>query len=144
MEHLVESHQGGYYISNSDPEIIEEYCETCGDHDWIILSWEEGMKQETLEEFFSSIKINIDNTKYYLEEGITKEYLTDDLMYDFEVDEIIIESIFEMNAITEEEKDRLLKIVSKSKDDHIKLIESIYSKCENRPNKLIKNKKINK
>ena len=38
MEHLVESHLGGYYISNSDPEIIEAYCDQCGDSDRIILS----------------------------------------------------------------------------------------------------------
>ena len=27
LEHLVEGHLGGYYISDSDPEVIEEYCE---------------------------------------------------------------------------------------------------------------------
>lgn len=40
MEHLVESHLGGYYVSDLDPEQITAYCESCGDSDWILLSWD--------------------------------------------------------------------------------------------------------
>lgn len=40
MEHLVESHLGGYYVSDLDPEQITAYCESCGDSDWILLYWD--------------------------------------------------------------------------------------------------------
>ena len=48
MEHLVEGHIGGYYISCEDSSLIEAYCEQCGDYDRIMLSYEEGHKIEAL------------------------------------------------------------------------------------------------
>ena len=58
MEHLVESHLGGYYISDIDEEIIEICCEQCGDCDRIILSWKKGNKLNTLLEYLSNIKMS--------------------------------------------------------------------------------------
>ena len=63
MEHLVESHFGGYYVSNEAEDIIEAYCEQCGDYDRIVLSWEEGMKKEALERHFSLLKMTEKNIK---------------------------------------------------------------------------------
>ena len=57
MEHLVESHLGGYYISDDDPDIIETYCDTCDDYDRVILSWKKDNKLNTLIKYFSKIKI---------------------------------------------------------------------------------------
>ena len=39
LEHLVENHMGGYYISNKDADFIERYCERCNDADTILTSW---------------------------------------------------------------------------------------------------------
>ena len=40
-QHLVRSHLGGYYISNSPIETIEEVCEQCFDNDEVLVSFEE-------------------------------------------------------------------------------------------------------
>ncbi len=42
MEHLVESHMGGYYISSLPRDIIEKECEECYDRDTIVASWTKG------------------------------------------------------------------------------------------------------
>ena len=44
MEHLVESHMGGYYISSLPEEVIENECEECYDRDTIVASWKKGDK----------------------------------------------------------------------------------------------------
>lgn len=40
--YVVESHLGGTYLSDAEPEVIEEVCSSCGDSDWIIGSFESG------------------------------------------------------------------------------------------------------
>lgn len=34
--YIVEGHLGGMYLSQEDPEVIQEFCEQCGDCDWIV------------------------------------------------------------------------------------------------------------
>lgn len=54
--YFVEGHLGGYYISSNDPELIEEYCEQCGDHDMILFNFDDEEKDEpfkSLSEFFA-------------------------------------------------------------------------------------------
>ena len=54
MEHFVEGHDGevGYYISSLDEETITAKCESCGDRDWIILSFDENDKKEPFRSLF--------------------------------------------------------------------------------------------
>lgn len=37
--HIVEGHLGGTYLSSEDPEVIESFCEQCGDSDRIVGSF---------------------------------------------------------------------------------------------------------
>ena len=66
MNYLVESHMGGYYISD-DYESIATYCETCGDSDSIIISWDgEDEKYNAL--------LSLVLEDYYLSIDTLKEY----------------------------------------------------------------------
>ena len=93
MEHLVESHLGGYYISNSDPEIIEAYCDQCGDSDRIILSWKEGQRLESLTNYFSKVKNTSEQLEESKEHGITTEELIFSLTYDYDNDRYLINEL---------------------------------------------------
>ena len=90
IEYLVESHLGGYYISNKDPEIIKSYCEACGDRDNIILYWQEGKKLETLIDFFSKIKESEEDLIDYYKDGLNKEELIYTLMFKYDCDRHMI------------------------------------------------------
>ena len=69
MEHLVEGHvNGNYYISNSDSEFIEQYCEQCGDSDTILASWnpeEKNARLNALLRFFMGSILNTREDIYY-------------------------------------------------------------------------------
>ena len=57
MNHLVESHLGGIYISDSPAYIITATCDQCGDSDWIVASWDDGdrtSEAKALAEYFIS------------------------------------------------------------------------------------------
>ena len=84
MEHLVESHLGGCYVSSLDSKIITAYCETCCDHDWILLSWEEGHMMEALLQYFSKLKYSKENIERERQEGITKQEAIEDVLYEYE------------------------------------------------------------
>ena len=111
MEHLVESHMGGYYISNREPEEIMEFCETCCDCDWIIASYEEGKRFEALHEYFSTLKMN---KEYILEnyEDCDKNELINDLLYEYEKDRYMLNALCEDDIISKEKKKQLLKQVA--------------------------------
>lgn len=126
MEYLVESHLGGYYVSNLDPQKITEYCEQCGDSDWIILSWEEGQMIETLKEYFSYIKMTRETINMDRINGITKSEAIDSIQYYSEIDKNIISILFEDKIITEEEKRELMKINLQTKKRQISLVCEIY------------------
>ena len=54
MEYLVSVHDKNvYYVSSGNPMEITEPCEECGKRDEIILSWEDGKKDEALDDMFS-------------------------------------------------------------------------------------------
>ena len=129
MEHLVESHLGGYYVSNLDPEIITAYCESCGDSDYIILSWEEGHMMENLIQFFSKIK----HSKEYIEKevnaGITKKEAIESVLYEYSYyNKDIIENLYEEKVILETEYKQLLKENLNAQKSQITLICSVYPK----------------
>ena len=128
MEHLVESHMGGYYISDLDPEIIMEYCEECGDSDWIILSWEYGYMYETLKKYFSEIKKNKEMLNKDRLLGITKREAIDITLYHYELDRNIILNLLEEDYISEDENKEFTKISLKSQKNQITIINEVYNK----------------
>lgn len=127
MEYLVEGHLGGYYVSCSDPEIIEEYCEQCGDHDRIILSWEEDKQLETLLEYFSNIKMSQEQLEICKSESLTtKEELIDSLMWSYDDDRYLINEMAGNDIVTFEEREMLLKQIAASQKKQFELLKSIY------------------
>lgn len=127
MEYLVESHMGGYYISNSDPIIIEAYCEQCGDYDHIILSWEESKKIESLLEYFSNIKISYEQLEQDKKNSNgTKEEWIDYLTWLYDEDRYLIDELAAHKSITLEEQKKLLKQVTISQKKQFEYLKSIY------------------
>ena len=130
MEHLVESHLGGYYVSSLDPNIITDYCEQCGDRDYIILSWEEENKMEIFSNYFSKFKITKEQIEKDKNAGITKPEAIENILYSYQGDRYIINNLFKEKVITEKEKDILIKLSIQSRKNQIELI------CESYPKKI--------
>ena len=137
MEYLVECHMGGHYVSSDDPEVIEEYCEQCGDHDRIILSWKENEKMDTLLKYFFNIKMSSEQLENEKMDSIeTEEELVDYLTWEYEEDINLINELADDVAITREEQLKLLKQVKKCQRKQFELLKSIYH-----PNSFVKIKK---
>lgn len=140
MEYLVESHMGGYYVSNMDPEIITAYCETCGDSDWILLSWEEGHMMESLIQYFSELKYSAENIEREIQEGITKQEAIETILYEYGFsDKNIIEILYEDKVISEEEYKQLLKENLQAQKKQITLVCEVYPKEARKVLKKVKN-----
>ena len=127
MEYLVESHMGGHYVSNCDPEIIESYCEQCGDYDRIILSCEDGKIFDTLLEYFSYVKkpveqLEMDKNKL----DLMKDELIDSLTWSYDEDRYLISELTEYGIITLDEKKALLKQVTNAQKKQFEILKSIY------------------
>lgn len=127
MEHLVESHLGGHYVSNKDPKVIRAYCEECGDHDHIILSWEKEKKMETLLEYFSRIKMS----KEELEEekkdlDMPVEAWFDKLYWDYDNDKDLISELWRDKIINLEERNLLLKQVMISQKEQFRILKEVF------------------
>ena len=69
LEHLVQSHLGGHYITDGEPEFIEAYCETCGDSDEILTSWENSEKDSRVNALLRYFMIGNLNLKEDLEKN---------------------------------------------------------------------------
>ena len=139
MEHLVESHLGGYYVSNLDPKQITAYCESCGDSDWIVLSWKEGHMIEELTQYFSELKHSKEQIEKEMQEGITKKEAIESVLYEYSYgDKNIIENLYEEEIILEDEYKKLLKENLKAQKSQIALVCSVYPKG---PRKVLKNEK---
>ena len=128
MEYLVESHLGGYYVSNSDSDIIEAYCEQCGDHDYIILSWEEGMMLDSLRKYFSSVRTTKEKIEEFKSSGLDKVEVIDYIIYYYQDDIDMISYLFNEKIISLNEKKELVKIVKEIKKNQISLVSEIYLK----------------
>lgn len=140
MEHLVEGHLGGYYISNQDPEIITEYCDTCGDSDWILCSWEEGQMIPALVGFFSRIDMERKNIEAFKNEGdASKVDIIDIALSEFDKNNYILLSLEEDNYLNSNEVKLLKDVIKNTKNKQIDLIREVYS--DNKVKKL--NKKNN-
>ena len=123
--YLVDSHIGGYYVSTSNPEIIEEVCEECGDYDSIILSWEDNQKMEVLSNYFENLKYDKENIIDNYNNNETKEEIISDLLYKYECNRYMMNSLCEEEIITKEEKKKLLKVVALSEKKQFELLKSI-------------------
>ena len=128
MEHLVESHLGGYYVSSLDEEIITKYCEECGDSDWIILSWEEGQMMEALSDYFSKPVTTRKVIEDELKSGITKPEAINNILYYYDNDKYLINYLFNEKIIDEEDKNKLMKINLQTRKSMISLVCEIYPK----------------
>ena len=126
MEYLVESHLGGYYISDLDPEVITAYCESCGDSDYILLSWEEGHMMDALLKYFEEITHPIDNIKSYLNVGVTKKDFIDKILCESFDNRIIIDTLFEQKYINDDEYKNLLEVNHQTHKNQISLVCEIY------------------
>lgn len=123
--YLVDSHMGGYYVSTSNPEIIEEVCEECGDYDSIILSWEDNQKMEALSNYFEKLKYDEESIIDSYNNDATKEEIISDLLYEYECNRYMMNSLCEEEIITKEEKKKLLKVVALSEKKQFELLKSI-------------------
>lgn len=126
MEHLVESHVGGFYISDQDPSIIEAYCEQCGDYDRILLSYEEDQKLEALKNYFSNVKKGLEQLEKIKSQSIDREEIIISLMWDFDDDRLLIEELNDSEIIDKKEKLLLLKQVGITQKKQFELLKKVY------------------
>lgn len=144
MEHLVESHMGGYYISNNEPEVIEKYCDTCCDYDHIILSYEEGKKFEALLEYVSIVEMSYKELEEY-KNKVTLEELIDRLSCSYDEYRYLIYDLTEDNIINLKERAILLKQITRYQKKQFELLKSAcYSNGYPRVKKYKKAKQLNK
>lgn len=134
MMHLVESHLGGYYITDRKIEDIIKPCDECGDSDWIIVSFEEDNKLEILKEYFAS--------KYERKEDIIcdLEYMDvneciDSFIFDYDCDRYMVTDLFESNFISKDEKRELKKVISKTKKKQFSILKEVVGNIDKNTNK---------
>lgn len=126
MEHLVEGHLGGYYISDAEPKIITRYCESCGDSDSIILSWNEGNKFIALFSYLTERQYRQEDLVNDLLDGNQLEYLYEDTYYFYDCRLSILDVLYSEQEITKREYmiiKKQLKIVKREQYNMIKNLE---------------------
>lgn len=146
--HLVQSHLGGHYISSDEPECIEQYCETCGDYDSIITSWEdeeENARLNALLKYFmrssinskSDLDLKIDNfSECSLEMDEIINCILDEIDFDSEETYSILTYLYENHDISEDEYNKIIhiatfnklrqnKMINKMKDSYIEDAKSL-------------------
>ena len=135
MEHLVESHMGGYYISNKDADLIESYCEECNDADTILTSWnteDKNGRVNALLKFFlmDNIKTKQDLYNRALENLADSYFHGIDLVYSL-LNEIgcnieeaynIASELYEKNSLSEEEFNRIIYILNLEEERQINMV----------------------
>ena len=104
MEHLVQGHiYCGYYISNEDPELIETWCDTCGDCDRIVLSWEPENRFGALFEYLTKYEYSQENLIDNLFMGLSYEDLVNDIDAYYINREYILKELYEDHNFTKQE-----------------------------------------
>ena len=148
-EHLVQSHLGGYYISDMEPEIIERYCETCGDYDLIMTSWnefEENARLNALLKYFISNSLNtkkdLDRRIYeYSDCSLTNKEIinniVDDIKYSSEEINNIITALFDDHDINEEEYKRISYVSKINEARQIKMVNHFAKSYDSSPPKVL-------
>lgn len=128
MEYLVQKAEGGYYISNIDPQIITK--EKNGKSDKIILEWEEEERKDTLKAFFSSNKRSFRRIVSDYENGVNTQDMISSLLDEYQLDESMIMHLYNNKSISRKEKMSLLKRNYKAKKNQFKLLEKITNDRE--------------
>ena len=158
LEHLVRSHMGGYYISDGDPEFIEAYCETCGDYDMILTSWntlEDSARLNALLRYFVGNSINnreelenkvIEYDDYCEDKSDIIEYIINDIKFNEEETDSIISSLHDDHDISDEEYEKIIRLSKFNSDRQVKMVKhfagSFFTKDDKGNAKVLK--KINK
>ena len=154
MEHLVESHLGGYYISDGDPEFIEMYCETCGDYDKIVTSWYPEEENGRINALLNYFMMNVMNSREDIDLKVdeytdcsieTKEiipFILNDIEYNRDQVDTIVSDLFESHDINEEEYRKIMHISEFEEDRQIKMInhfkKDMFTKDESGKVKVLK------
>lgn len=152
-EYLVESHIGGYYTSTDDPDTIMECCDSCGDSDSIITSWDDEIENS----MYNELKNHIISTYYTSEQeainGIKikyscyesksfKECLIDFIEYreytKMKKDHFI-DMLFECDIIDKSMKKSLLSLNTKSYNKESKILDDINDKSDLKIKRKFKN-----
>lgn len=135
-EYLVEGHvYGGHYISSDDPEVIQEYCETCNDYDTILASWNTAEKNARVkgllkfllsdslrkrEDIDERVEIYCDNIDVEPEDIIPD--ILDDIYISFDKIMGILEELLENGNITKSEYKLILSIAAFERDRQVNMV----------------------
>lgn len=140
-EHLVEGHLYGYYTSTDDIENIEEWCEECGDHDRVIMTYEEGKLVPELGQMFSDLKMteSIINRDYIM--GLTKAELYQNVRYAYYEDILFMDNLIESEILEGKDRKYLLKKILLSKRRQLKLLDKVNEVKKDNTHKTYKLKK---
>lgn len=130
MEYLVESHLGGYYISDEDPIIIEAVCEQCFDSDAIVASWTKGNREEeviSISNYLCGMEVNDDSYNKYLEYSGLDQVIDikkdiQDMFFDFKV---IVGNLNESGYIDSGVADAIYDIIGAKKDEWLAYINEV-------------------
>lgn len=154
LEHLVQSHLGGYYISDSEIEDIEEYCETCGDYDTVVASWnplEENGRLNGLLKYFMIDTLNtredidkkVEEIEYYIEEN--REiipFLFNDIENNTDEVNTIVSYLYENQSISEDEYNKIIHISKIEEERQHRMVmhfsKSMFTKDESGHVKVLK------
>ena len=116
--YLVESHMGGYYLSDMDIDTIQRTCEQCFDSDTVIFEWNEETKKEDIIYYFSNFIETEENVKDDLiNEYITKEELIDNHEFNFNMMKDNVNLLFEENIINLNEKNIIFEKIDELKKE---------------------------
>ena len=142
-EHFVESHLGGYYFSKGDREIIEEYCEECGDSDDVIFTFDDEDKSEPYNSLVYYFMKDLVLSREKLEEKLyaydayergLKETIKDikcDIVYNIDETKDIFKFLLENNDIDQKTYNRLIKKFNKLVGKQFSFIDTFdYSQIE--------------
>lgn len=158
LEHLVEGHLGGYYISDSDPEVIEEYCEECGDCDMILTSWNPNKKNarlNTLLEYLMKDNFNTNddihnrvlqyNSDNQLNNVDNISLLLDEIECNSEESNDIAFILYENQSISDKEYYKIIDVLKNEEERQINMVknykDSMSTKDKENSKKVLKLKR---
>ena len=126
MYHLVESHMGGFYITNLDKEVIQKPCEQCGDCDWVKVSFTKEEKIPKIIEFLSNPLFTNDQVIEDINNNILIEEYMDHIEYEITNYRYLVEDLLENNYITLEESRLLYNAIRTNSKKNIGFVKALY------------------
>ncbi len=124
-EHLVLSHLGGYYTSNSDISFIEEICDECFDSDTVILTYPDGCLFDALLEYCSDLIREQGDLIDMLLDGNSKQNIIESLVYDFDDKRYMLECLESQEMISNKQKVILLNALNNSRKKQFNILRGI-------------------